>query len=114
MAAMTSTHWTDVCPVPIVEATSQKRVEVIVEYIRYNVEPSRAAEFLAAYEAASASMKASSYCLGYELSQCTDAKEHYILRILWDSHEGHLKGFRTSAEEGSRSAVHEVILGLLS
>lgn len=71
---------------------------MIVEYVRYKIQPAQAAAYEAAYEVASASMRASPHCLGYELSQCTDAKEHYILRILWDSHEGHLKGFRASEE----------------
>jgi quinol monooxygenase YgiN len=71
---------------------------MIVEYIRYNVAPSRAKDFLSAYEAASKSMKDSPHCLGYELTQCTEAPESFILRILWDSAEGHLKGFRTSPE----------------
>jgi quinol monooxygenase YgiN len=71
---------------------------MIVEYIRYSIEPSRAKDFLSAYEAAAKSMKDSPHCLGYELTQCTEARESFILRILWDSAEGHLKGFRTSPE----------------
>jgi quinol monooxygenase YgiN len=69
---------------------------MIVEYIRYKVDPARAAAFVAAYEAAPVQMRASPHCLGYELARCTDAKEQYILRILWYTHEGHLKGFRGS------------------
>jgi quinol monooxygenase YgiN len=71
---------------------------MIVEYIRYTIEPSRAKDFLAAYDAAGKSMKDSSHCFGYELTQCTEAQESFILRILWDSEEGHLKGFRTSPQ----------------
>jgi quinol monooxygenase YgiN len=71
---------------------------MIVEYIRYRIESARAKDFVSAYETASASLKASSHCSGYELTQCTEAREHWILRIEWDSEEGHLKGFRTSAE----------------
>ena len=71
---------------------------MIVEYIRYNIEPSRAKDFLNAYEAASKSLKDSSNCLGYELSQCTEARESFILGILWDSEDGHIKGFRTSPQ----------------
>ena len=58
----------------------------------------RAAEFLRAYDAATESLRASPHCLGYELSRCSEAPEHFILRIHWDSSEGHLKGFRTSPE----------------
>ena len=71
---------------------------MIVEYIRYTVEALRATEFLVAYETAAKSLRESAHCLGYELSQCTEARESFILRIQWDSAEGHLKGFRTSAE----------------
>jgi quinol monooxygenase YgiN len=71
---------------------------MIVEYIRYEIEPSRVTEFLSAYEVAATSLKESSHCRGYELAQCTGARESFILRILWDSEEGHIKGFRTSAQ----------------
>jgi quinol monooxygenase YgiN len=36
--------------------------------------------------------------LAYEFSHCTEDPNHYVLRIEWDSEEGHLKGFRTSPE----------------
>lgn len=52
---------------------------MIVEYIRYRIEPSQATAFLSAYETASKSLRASSHCFGYELSQCTDARESYTL-----------------------------------
>lgn len=71
---------------------------MIVEYIRYTVDAARANEFLAAYETASSSLRTSPHCLGYELTQCTEARESFILRILWDSADGHMKGFRGSAE----------------
>jgi quinol monooxygenase YgiN len=71
---------------------------MIVEYIRYTIEPSRAKDFLSAYEVASKSLKESPHCLGYELTQCTEARESFILRIQWDSEEGHIKGFRTSPQ----------------
>ena len=71
---------------------------MIVEYIRYDIEPSRAKDFLNAYGTASNSLKDSPHCLGYELTQCTEARESFILRILWDSEEGHMKGFRSSPQ----------------
>ena len=51
-----------------------------------------------AYEAACQSLRASSHCLGYELTRCAEATDTFVLRILWDSAEGHLKGFRGSPE----------------
>src|SRR5450432_1144719 len=71
---------------------------MIVEYIRYTIEAARAPEFLSAYETAAKSLRESKHCLGYELSQCTEARESFTLRIQWDSEEGHIKGFRTSPE----------------
>jgi quinol monooxygenase YgiN len=71
---------------------------MIVEYIRYGIEPSRASDFLGAYETASKSLRESPHCLGYELTQCTEARDSFILRILWDSEEGHIEGFRTSPQ----------------
>ncbi|WP_394827831.1 putative quinol monooxygenase [Pendulispora albinea] len=71
---------------------------MIVEYIRYTIDAGRATDFLIAYETAAKSLRDSSHCLGYELTRCTEASESFILRIEWDSEEGHLKGFRTSPE----------------
>jgi quinol monooxygenase YgiN len=69
---------------------------MIVEYIRYTIAADRADSFVAAYEVAGASLRASEHCLGYELSRCTEAADSFILRITWDSERGHLEGFRTS------------------
>jgi quinol monooxygenase YgiN len=81
---------------------------MIVEYIRYKLskratdsqgETSGGLE--AAYRAASSSLDASEHCLGYELTRCVEEQDRYILRIEWDSVEGHLKGFRRAAEFAS-------------
>ncbi|MEZ4453876.1 MAG: antibiotic biosynthesis monooxygenase [Nannocystaceae bacterium] len=71
---------------------------MIVEYIRYTIPAARDAAFLAAYERASASLRASPVCLAYELTRCDEAPERYILRIEWTSVEGHLRGFRGGPE----------------
>lgn len=71
---------------------------MIVEYIRYEVED--AAALVQAYEAARRSLDASPHCLAYELSHCTEEPRSLILRIEWDSNEGHLEGFRKSADFG--------------
>jgi quinol monooxygenase YgiN len=67
---------------------------MIDEYIRYRIDAGRSAAFLEAYTVAAEQLRASKNCLGYELSRCTEAPEHFILRIQWDSVEGHLQGFR--------------------
>jgi quinol monooxygenase YgiN len=71
---------------------------MIVEYTRYKIDEQRRSAFEKAYKEAGAPLEASSHCLAYELSHCAEDPEHYILRIEWDSEEGHLKGFRASPE----------------
>jgi quinol monooxygenase YgiN len=90
-------HATDPIARPSLSAC-QTEAHMIVEYIRYSIEPSRAKEFLSAYEEASKSLKESSHCLAYELTQCTEDRKVFILRIQWDSAEGHMRGFRTSPQ----------------
>jgi len=69
---------------------------MIVEYVRYRLEKSDASEFEAAYARAGETLVASPHCLGHELSRCTKDPKRYVLRILWDSAEGHMEGFRKS------------------
>ena len=71
---------------------------MVVEYIRYKITEGRAEPFLHAYAQAEQSLRASPHCLGFELSRCSEAPEHFILRIQWDSAEGHLQGFRQSPQ----------------
>lgn len=71
---------------------------MIVEYIRYRVEAAQAQALVDAYVVAAQSLRQSPHCQGYELTQCTEARESFVLRILWDSEAGHLKGFRASEE----------------
>ena len=71
---------------------------MIVEYTRYKIDEKRREPFERAYEGAGQALHSSSHCRRYELSRCTEYPDHYILRIEWDSEEGHLKGFRNSHE----------------
>lgn len=71
---------------------------MIVEYIRYDIPSQNAEAFVADYAQAGRSLAASPHCLGYELSRCLDEPGCYILRIEWDSVEGHMQGFRQSSE----------------
>ena len=71
---------------------------MIVEYTRYKIDEQRRSAFENAYKKAVEPLAASTHCLAYELSRCTEDPNHYVLRIEWDSEEGHLKGFRTSPE----------------
>ena len=71
---------------------------MIVEYIRYTVPAERRDAFERGYGAAQAPLAASPHCLAYELARCVEDPTQYVLRIEWDSAEGHLQGFRRSAE----------------
>jgi quinol monooxygenase YgiN len=71
---------------------------LVLEYIRYGIPPDQAEEFEAAYRTASECLDQSEHCLGYELARSVEAPENYVLRIEWDSLDGHEHGFRSSAE----------------
>jgi hemoglobin len=71
---------------------------MIVEYTRYNIDEKRRVAFMNDYRKAAESLSASKNCLAHELTQCTEDEAYYVLRIEWDSEEGHLKEFRNSAE----------------
>ena len=71
---------------------------MIVEYIRYQIPEDQAAAIVQAYQQAEVSLKASVHCLEYELTRCQEDGTQFILRIVWDSAQGHLEGFRKSPE----------------
>jgi quinol monooxygenase YgiN len=71
---------------------------MIVEYIRYSIDAGRRDAFVADYAAASTSLAESPHALAWELSVCVDDPTKFILRIEWDSAEGHIQGFRRSPE----------------
>ena len=41
---------------------------------------------------------ASEHCERYEVSRCTEDPTQHVVRIEWDSEDGHLSGFRQSPE----------------
>ena len=71
---------------------------MIVEYVRYSIPADRREAFEGGYGEAQAALAASPHCLGYELARCAEDPTQYILRIEWDSAEGHMQGFRRSPE----------------
>jgi quinol monooxygenase YgiN len=71
---------------------------MIVEYIRYKIDPRRDGEFDAAYSRAGAALEASPHCQRWEAARCVDEPEMQVVRIEWDSVEGHLQGFRQSPD----------------
>lgn len=69
---------------------------MINEYIRYTIPAERADAFLDAYRDAQQHLRGSPHCLGYDLARCAEDPTRFILRIEWDSPDGHLRGFRGS------------------
>lgn len=69
---------------------------MIIEYIRYKVEPGQSDEFIAAYDKAGEQLNSSPHCISYELSECEEEPGQFMLRIEWTSTEEHLNGFRKS------------------
>jgi quinol monooxygenase YgiN len=69
---------------------------MVIEYVRYRVPAERRSEFEGAYADAHAALEASPHCLAYEVSHGIEEPEHYVVRIEWDSVEGHEQGFRQS------------------
>ncbi|HEY5820736.1 MAG TPA: antibiotic biosynthesis monooxygenase [Propionibacteriaceae bacterium] len=67
---------------------------MIVEYIRYVVDTDRATTFLAAYAEAADLLQRDPHCLSYEIARGHEEPTHFVVRIEWDSLEGHLDGFR--------------------
>lgn len=74
---------------------------MVIEYVRYQVPAANHAEFLQAYRAAGADLAASSHCIRHEISQGVEEPDNFVVRIEWDSIEGHEKGFRSSVEFAS-------------
>ena len=101
--------WHLVCTVDIgrrfgkrdTELRSESGDRLIVEYTRYEIDKKRRGTFEEDYMKAGKLLEASKHCVAYELAHCTEDPDHYILRIEWDSEEGHLKGFRNSREFAS-------------
>lgn len=71
---------------------------MVIEYIRYQIPEEQAAAFLLAYKQAQHALQASPHCLRYELSRCVEEPTRHVLRIEWDSVEGHMQGFRRSEQ----------------
>jgi quinol monooxygenase YgiN len=70
---------------------------MIVEYIRYRVPPAQAAAVVDAYDRAAVALESSPHCLRYDVGTCVEDPGAVVVRIEWDSVEGHLSGFRRSA-----------------
>lgn len=71
---------------------------MIVEYIRYQVSPEQADGLVEAYRGAARPLLASPHCQGYDVARSVEDAGSVVVRIHWDSAQGHLEGFRRSPE----------------
>ena len=71
---------------------------MVLEYIRYRIDPERTDEFDDAYRRAGELLDASPHCRHWEAARCVDEPDKQIVRIEWDSVDGHLNGFRKSPD----------------
>ncbi len=84
---------------------------MVVEYIRYTIPAERRDAFERGYGEAQAALAGSPHCLAYELARCADDATQYVLRIEWDSAEGHMQGFRRSPAFGAFFAAVRPFVG---
>ena len=73
---------------------SKDRADSVVEYIRYELSAHQPEDLINAYQMAVEHLKNANECIGYQLSQCTESPENFILRIDWKSSQAHLTDFR--------------------
>lgn len=71
---------------------------MIVEYLRYQIDAERQQKFISDYTLAAVPLMASEYSVSFDMCQCVDDPEQFILQIEWTSIEDHMERFRGSSE----------------
>ena len=71
----------------------------------YAIPAGQAAAFEDAYRRAGAILAADEHCLGHEVARGVEYPDRYVVRIEWDSVEGHEQGFRKSPAFGDFFAL---------
>ncbi|SHE53408.1 Heme-degrading monooxygenase HmoA [Seinonella peptonophila] len=69
-----------------------------IEIIRYRIPDEHKKSFIQAYQDAGKYLEESPNCLGFEIIQGVEEPERFIVRIHWDSLDGHLQSFRQSPQ----------------
>jgi quinol monooxygenase YgiN len=64
------------------------------EYIRYVLKDHSPQSLISAYAEAGKHLAAAPECRAFELRQCNEDPNSFILRIHWESTAAHLEGFR--------------------
>jgi heme-degrading monooxygenase HmoA len=70
---------------------------MVIEIATITVSEGQEAAFEQAFGVAQRYIAASLHALRYQLTRCIEIPNRYVLRIEWDSLEGHTEGFRASA-----------------
>ena len=73
---------------------------MVVEYIRYAVTAERCEAFERAYEEAARVLELDAHCMAHEVACCVEHPTNYIVRLEWDSIDGHERGFRSGPHFG--------------
>jgi quinol monooxygenase YgiN len=84
---------------------------MIIEYIRYRVQPERADAFLEAYATAAEVLRGDARCLAYEVARGHEEPDRFVVRLEWTSLTDHLEGFRRSPEFGAFFAAVRPFVG---
>jgi quercetin dioxygenase-like cupin family protein/heme-degrading monooxygenase HmoA len=71
---------------------------LMVEYIQYRMPVEHGDRFAETYEQAGEVLARSPHCRGWELRRSVEEPERFVVRIEWDSQEGHEEGFRGSPD----------------
>jgi len=78
---------------------------MVIEIATLTVKEGQNAAFEKAFGQAQRYIALSEHCLRYALTHCVEDAARYILRIEWDSLEGHVEGFRASADYAEYRAL---------
>ncbi len=71
---------------------------MVIEIAALTVKDGQNAAFEKAFGQAQRYIAASAHCRRYALTHCIEDPARYVLRIEWDSLEGHVDGFRGSSD----------------
>ncbi|MDJ0992514.1 MAG: antibiotic biosynthesis monooxygenase family protein [Dinoroseobacter sp.] len=71
---------------------------MIVEYLRYQIDSARRQKFISDYRAAAEPLLASPFAISFDICQCVEEPDQFVLRIEWTSADDHLEKFRSSPE----------------
>ncbi|PCJ56397.1 MAG: hypothetical protein COA79_19045 [Planctomycetota bacterium] len=69
---------------------------MIVEYLNYKVPVDEQTNFILDWTNSLEIVQSSIHCQSTEFEQAIEEPENFVIRIVWDSVEGHVNGFKKS------------------